>query len=221
MVRSPAVVTAYVLTSYAARTAVNLHVFAAGGAIPGIGGVIGERQFPRAIRLRRELLALTWLFVTTVGATILVWNRSFLSLWVGAENFAGPWVNLLIVVIMAQTAFVRADAYVIDASLQPRLRVLVTAVAATLTIGLATLLTIRLGMIGLCVGMLAGRLTQSLAYPHLVRKCLGVASPPNVWAIGRPLLVMALLFGAAAYFGDRVLVQHWLAWAGGVTATTV
>ena len=219
IVLSPTVVTAYVLTSYAARTAVNLHVLAAGGAIPGIGGVIGEQQHARAVRLRNELLALTWLFATTVGATILLWNRSFLTLWVGSENYAGPWVNLLIVTIMAQTAFVRADAYVIDAALQPRLRVIVTAVAATLTIGFATVLTIRFGMVGLCLGIVAGRLTQSFAYPHLVRRCFGVTSRPNLWAVGRPLVVMALLFGAAARLGDRILVHHWVAWSGGVVAT--
>src|SRR5439155_206613 len=100
IVLSPTVVTAYVLTSYAARTAVNLHVLAAGGAIPGIGGVIGEREFAKAVRLRNELLALTWLCAT-----------------------------------------------------------------------------------------------------------------------GRPVLVMALLFGAAARFGDRILVHHWVAWSGGVVAT--
>lgn len=221
IVLSPTVVTAYVLTSYAARTAVNVHVLAAGGAIPGIGGVIGERQLAKAVRLRNELLALTWLYATTVGATILLWNRSFLTLWVGGENYAGPWVNLLIVTIMAQTAFVRADAYVIDAALQPRLRVTVTAVAATLTIGFATLLTMRFGMIGLCVGIVAGRMTQSLAYPHLVRRCLGVTARPDPWAVGRPLLVMAILFGAAARFGDRILAHHWLAWSGGVVATAV
>jgi O-antigen/teichoic acid export membrane protein len=221
MVLSPTVVTTYVLTSYAARTAVNVHVLAAGGAIPGIGGVIGERQLAKAVRLRNELLALTWLFATMVGATILLWNRSFLTLWVGSENYAGPWVNLLIVTIMAQTAFVRADAYVIDAALQPRLRVMVTAVAAALTIGFATLLTMRFGMIGLCVGIVAGRMTQSLAYPLLVRRCLGVTARPDPWAVGRPLLVMAILFGAAARFGDRILAHHWLGWAGGVLATAV
>src|SRR5207244_10305386 len=107
------------------------------------------------------------------GATILLWNRSFLTLWVGSVNYAGPWVNLLIVTIMAQTAFVRADAYVIDAALQPRMRVIVTAVAATLTIGFATVLTMRFGMIGLCVGISAGRLTQSLAYPPRVDRRSG------------------------------------------------
>jgi O-antigen/teichoic acid export membrane protein len=221
IVLSPAVVTAYVLTSYAARTAVNLHSLAAGGAIPGIGGVIGDRQLVKAVQLRNELLSLTWMFVTTVGATILLWNRSFLALWVGANNYAGPWINLLIVVTMAQTAFVRADAYVIDAALQPRQRVLVTAVAATLTVGLATLFTMRFGMIGLCAGIVAGRLTQSVAYPHLVRRCLGVTSRPDLWAIGRPLLVMGLLFGAATRFGDRILTHHWIGWAGGVAATAL
>ena len=221
MVLSPAVVTTYALTSYAARTAVNVHVLAAGGAIPGIGGVIGERQLEKAVRLRNELLALTWLFATTVGATILLWNRSFLSLWVGPENYAGPWVNLLIVAIMAQTAFVRADAYVIDAALQPRQRVAVTAVAATLTIGLSTLLTMRFGMVGLCIGILAGRLTQSIAYPHFVRRCLAVTSRPDPWAVGRPLLVMALLFAGAARLGDRVLAHHWIGWSAGVVASAL
>jgi len=221
MVLSPTAVTAYALTSYAARTAVNLQSLAAGGAIPGIGGVIGERQFEKAVRLRNELLALTWLFATTVGATILLWNRSFLTLWVGGVNYAGPWVNLLIVAIMAQTAFVRSDAYIIDAALQPRMRVIVTAVAATLTIVLATLFTMRFGTVGLCLGIIAGRLTQSIAYPHLVRRCFGDTSRPDLWAIGRPLMVMALLFAAAARFGDRILAHHWIGWIAGVLATGV
>ena len=221
MVLSPTAVTAYALTSYAARTAVNLQSLAAGGAIPGIGGVIGERQFEKAVRLRNELLALTWLFATTVGATILLWNRSFLTLWVGGVNYAGPWVNLLIVAIMAQTAFVRSDAYIIDAALQPRMRVIVTAVAATLTVVLATLFTMRFGTVGLCLGIIAGRLTQSVAYPHLVRRCFGDTSRPDLWAIGRPLIVMALLFATAARFGDRILVHHWIGWIAGVLATGV
>ena len=221
MVLSPTAVTAYALTSYAARTAVNLQSLAAGGAIPGIGGVIGDRQFEKAVRLRNELLALTWLFATTVGATILLWNRSFLTLWVGGVNYAGPWVNLLIVAIMAQTAFVRSDAYIIDAALQPRMRVIVTAVAATLTVVLATLFTMRFGTVGLCLGIIAGRLTQSIAYPHLVRRCFGDTSRPDLWAIGRPLIVMALLFAAAARFGDRILAHHWIGWIAGVLATGV
>ena len=221
IVLSPAAVTPYVLTGYAARMAVNVHGFAAGGAIPGIGGVIGLRQFEKASGLRNELLAVTWLFATTVGVSILLWNRSFLGLWVGSQNYAGPWVNLLIVFIMAQTAFVRSDAYIIDSALQLRQRVLVTVGAAVLTIGLGILLTLRFGVLGLCVGILAGRLTQSIAYPHLVRRCLGVTSRPSLGTIARPLATMAVLFTAAAYLGNRILARHWITWVGGVAGTAL
>ena len=221
MVLSPTSVTAYVLTGYAARMAVNVHVLAAGGATPGIGGVIGLQQHEKAIRLRNELLALTWLFVVTVGATILLWNRSFVALWVGSRNYGGTFVNLFIVLTMAQTAFVRSDAYIIDAALQPRQRVIVAAVAAVLTIGLATALTMRFGTVGLCVGIFAGRLTQSIAYPRLVRGCLGITSRMSPRAVARPLVVMALLFAGAAYLGDRIVAPHWIGWAAGVTGTAI
>ena len=221
MVLSPAAVTPYVLTGYAARMAVNVHVLAAGGAIPGIGGVIGLRQYGKAVGLRNELLSVTWLFAATVGVTILLWNRSFLGLWVGSQNYAGTWVNLLIVFIMAQTAFVRSDAYVIDSALQLRQRVLVTVAAAVLTIGLSILLTLRFGVLGLCAGILAGRLTQSIAYPYLVHRCLGVTSRTSLGRIARPLASMAVLFTAAAYLGDRILVRHWIPWVVGVVATAL
>ena len=130
-------------------------------------------------------------------------------------------MNLLIVFIMAQTAFVRSDAYIIDSALQLRQRVLVTVGAAVLTIGLGILLTLRFGVLGLCVGILAGRLTQSIAYPHLVRRCLGVTSRPSLGTIARPLATMAVLFTAAAYLGNRILARHWITWVGGVAGTAL
>src|SRR5260370_13186346 len=52
IVLSPATVSTYVLTGYADRMAVNVHVLAAGGAIPGIGGVGGLQPYETAIRRR-------------------------------------------------------------------------------------------------------------------------------------------------------------------------
>jgi O-antigen/teichoic acid export membrane protein len=216
---SPVAVTSYVLTGYAARMAVNIHVLAAGGAIPGVGAVIGQRQYDKAAAVRHELLAVTWLFATTIGGTILLWNPSFLALWVGRQNYAGGVVNLLIVFSMAQTAFIRSDAYVIDATLQPRLRVIVAGGTAVLTVALAALLTWGFGMVGLCVGLLAGRLGQSIAYPALAHRCLGRPSTPGFADVVRPLAVMTLLFLACAWVGQRLVVQHWLPWTAGVAVT--
>src|SRR5213080_2812665 len=120
MVLSPAVVATYALTGYAARSAIGIHEFTASAAMPGLGGLLGRGDHTRAAQVRRELQTLTWLLVTGIGATILAWNPSFLSLWVGRQHYAGPWVDLLIVVIAVQTAFIRTDAYIIDAALRPR-----------------------------------------------------------------------------------------------------
>src|SRR5258705_1321325 len=216
MVVSPALVATYVLTGYAGRIALGLHVFTTGAAMPGLGGVIGRGEYEWAARLRHEIMNLTWLFVTAVGATILLWNRSFLALWVGPENYAGVWTNLLIVLATAQTALVRTDAYVLDATLQPRLRVAVAAVAGVAIVAASIALTPSLGIIGVCLGVLLGRLVQTIAYPLLVDRCLHRSPRLPVRSIARPLTVMLLLFGATAALGDRVLANHWLGRAVGV-----
>jgi len=221
MMLSASAVTTYVLTGYAARLALNLHTLAAEAVMPGVAGIIGEKRFDRAALLRRELLAVTGIFVTAMGATILLWNRSFIYLWVGAENYAGAWTNLLIVLIAVQSAFIRCDAYVIDAALQPSRRVRVGIVAGILTLAFSLALTRVAGMPGLCLGILLGRATQSVGYPLLVRRCLERSPELSLAWLGRPLLVMGLLFATAAWLGNQLVMEHWISWVAAVTVTLV
>ena len=215
---APALVTTYALSSYAARTAVGIHVFTAGAAIPGLGGLLGRGEMVRANKARHELLLLTWLFATIVGAAILLWNHSFVSLWVGARNYAGPWVDLLIVLACVQTMFIRTESYVIDATLQPKLRVIVAAAAAVLTITLSIWLTHTFGLIGLSVGIILGRLVQTVAYPILVRRCLGSVQGTGGGALRALQLtvVTGTIFGLAAWLGNRFVAPSWPLWLIGV-----
>jgi hypothetical protein len=220
---SPAAVTTYVLTSYAARTGTGIFVFTAGSAMPGLGGVLGKKQFASAVKIRHELRMLTWLFTTVVGATILAWNASFLHLWVGSRNYAGPWVNLLIVLIALQTAFIRTDSYIIDASLRPRARVIFGAITVVVTLALGIVLTHALGIAGICLALLIGRAIQSISYPMIVHSCLEKPrmSMSERLAAVRMALTTAVLFAAASIFGRLWLAQHWYVWLGGVAATAV
>ena len=220
---SPVAVTTYVLTAYAARTGLGVFVFTAGAAMPGLGGVLGQKQFARACQLRHELRILTWLFTTVVGATILVWNHSFLHLWVGSRNYAGPWVDLLIVCIALQTAFIRTDSYIIDAALRPRGRVVIGAITVIATLGLGVVLTHAFGLLGLCIGLLAGRAIQSVAYPLIVRSCLEKPKQSLAERLGamRMAITTALLFGGATIAGRILVAPGWLVWAGGVALSVV
>ena len=218
---SPAAVTTYVLTSYAARTGTGIFVFTAGSAMPGLGGVLGKKQFTSAVKIRHELRMLTWLFTTVVGATILAWNASFLHLWVGSKNFAGPWVNLLIVLNAMQTAFIRTDSYIIDAALRPRARVIFGAITVIATLTLGFVLTHALGIAGICLALLIGRAIQSISYPMIVHSCL---EKPRMnmaerLAAFRMAATTALLFVAGSLAGRTIVAPHWYLWLAGVSAT--
>ncbi|HLZ45770.1 MAG TPA: oligosaccharide flippase family protein [Gemmatimonadales bacterium] len=218
---SPATVTTYVLTSYAAKTGTGIFVFMAGAAMPGLGGVLGKKQYANAVKIRHELRVLTWLFTTVVGATILAWNHSFLQLWVGSKNYAGPWVDLLIVTIALQTALIRTDSYIIDAALRPRARVIFGAITVIATLGLGIVLTRAFGIVGLCIGMLAGRAIQSVAYPIIVHACLekpGRKRAEQLAAI-RMTIATIVLFAGASVAGRLMLAHSWAVWLAGVIVT--
>src|SRR3989449_282176 len=188
-------------------------------ALPGLGGLLGEHQYGRAQLVRRELLALTWLFATVVGTTILLWNRSFVALWVSSNHYAGSSVDLLIVLIAVQTAFIRSDAYIIDAALQSWLRVVISAAAAVLTVSLAIPLTRAFGLTGLCLGTLAGRKLQTLTYPAVARRCVDDHTPALPVGVARGFLVTAVLFGGAGALGRHGVAAHWLGGGAGGAVT--
>jgi O-antigen/teichoic acid export membrane protein len=206
---STASVAVFALTGFAMRTTVNFHALMAGAAMPGYGAVIGGGERQRAAELRSELLVLSWVTLTTVGAVLLLWNPSFVTLWVGAASYAGVWPNLLLVLLALQTALIRCDAYVIDAALQPRQRVLISAAAATIAIALMLPLTVRYGMVGLCVGLFAGRLVQSVAYPLVAATRFGRARRAAFSGSLRPAVTTAAIFAAAAALGSSWQAPGW------------
>src|SRR5581483_10498442 len=216
---SASAVTIYVLTGYAAQLALGLHVLTSGAAMPGLGTVIGQKDMKRARELRSELMALSWVFGVAAGAAILVCNRSFVTLWVGGKNYAGFWVNQLIVLTTLQTILVRSDAYVLDAALRPRPRVIVAVVAAVFIVGLSVALTPSLGIMGICLGMLLGRTTQSIAYPVLASEALGGPRRPAIAPLLRPAVTTAALFLGGGMLGERIVTPNWFFFAGLVAAS--
>jgi hypothetical protein len=89
----------------------------------------------------------------------------------------------------------------------------VSAAAAALTLVLTVELTRSFGVVGLCLGVLAGRSVQTLCYPMLVHSCLGRRPGVSARRVARPLVVMAALFAGSTYLGRLVLVRHWIDWA--------
>jgi O-antigen/teichoic acid export membrane protein len=209
---SVSLVTVYVLTKFVAEALSRLLVIVVNGATPGLGGLVGAGSLRKVIRVRGELMSVTWLILTAAGSSIIVWNRSFVGLWVGERFYAGHLETLLIVLVVVQFSLIRNDTYLIDVTLDLRVKVLFGALSTAVSIALAILLVARFdgGVAGLCAGILAGRFLLTVVYPWQIGRTIGYPLVDQVRAVIRPVATTALLFGAAMVIGSEALSGSWL-----------
>ncbi|MGH8605568.1 MAG: hypothetical protein ACREXR_23075, partial [Gammaproteobacteria bacterium] len=73
MFASPELVTVYSITKYVPEVAISAVAIVVFGITPGLGGIIGSGDLQKASRLRDEIMSLTWMITTVVGATTLLW----------------------------------------------------------------------------------------------------------------------------------------------------
>jgi len=201
-------VTDYSLTKYVPETLIGIIVIIIFGIMPGLGSIIGTGDYQKAIRLRDEINSFIWLVATTLGASILIWNRVFIGLWVGADHYSGSIPNLLVVVAAIQLALIRSDGNIIDLTLRLSQKVLLGFLSVIVSIVAASIMVgyFKLSVVGLCIGIMGGRLIISIGYPMLISRFMGISlsSQLNRWF--RPVIVTTLLFliavGLDGFFSD-------------------
>lgn len=211
-------VTSYSLTKYVPETLVSLVAVVVFGITPGLGGIIGSSDLKKARRVRSEIMAFTWLIATILGAMVLLWNEPFVRLWVGTGYYSGAMPNLLIMVMTIQFVLIRNDANVIDLTLNLPKKVLLGVLSVTLSTAMAIgLMRIYdLGIIGLVLGSIAGRLILSLSYPLIIGRFLNISLGSQFMGAMRPtlvtLLVFSLLSGPEIFFNAPtwLVVDSWL-----------
>ena len=211
VVGSTALVTTYTLARYvpqAITVAVSTVIVA---IMPGLGGMIGSGDLARAVQIRRETMSLIWLFTIVAGTTVLLWEQSFLRLWVGERYFPGAAAILMVMLMVLQFALIRTDANIIDLTLNLRKKVLLGALAAVLSVALAWFLLgpMDMGIIGLVLGFIVGRSIQSVSYPLMIGRLLGIPPERQLRGIVRPALATGALFAGASVLGRATHAGSW------------
>jgi hypothetical protein len=105
----------------------------------------------------------------------------------------------LVIVAAMQLAFIRSDGNIIDLTLRMSQKVLLGLLSVTVSVVAASILVgyFKLGIVGLCFGIIGGRLIISIGYPMLISRFLGVSLSSQLNRIVRPILVTVLIFSAA------------------------
>ena len=211
ILNSPELVTSYSLTKYAPETLINIIALVVFGITPGLGGIIGSGNLQKATCVRNEIMSFTWLILTVTGSTILLWNESFLQLWVGQKYSADSVPTLAIILVITQFVLIRNDANIINLTLDLRRKVLIGMFSATLSVVIAAILVgvFNLGIIGLCAGFLVGRSVLSLGYPWLIGRFLGVSLSSQLKGVLRPAFSLFLLFGLMSSLSNFLTASTW------------
>jgi len=210
VIAGPVVVTTYALTKFPALTIQGVVTNVIHGMKPGIGTILGKKEYNRVTTIRTHIMTLTWLLTTALGISIFLFNESFINLWVGGEYFAGKEVNLLIVLMVIQYIFIQNDGGIISLSLNIRTQVYLSYVAAVLTIVFSYFLVNQFGILGLCVSMIGGRLVLSVGLPMIVQKRLENDKLVDFQMMIRPVAVSILLLTVSYLLADIITVQKWI-----------
>jgi O-antigen/teichoic acid export membrane protein len=217
-----AVVATYSLTSLVPQAVSDVVFMVISATMPGLGGIVGAGDHERAARIRAETLVFCWLLAVGAGATVIAWLPEFLRLWVGSRYDAGAAATVLICVMVLQFALIRVDSNVIDVTLQVRAKVLLGLTSAALTVGLGLLLVgpMDLGIAGILVALMVGRVPLTVAYPVLVARLLHLPRAGRIGSLWRPAVASAGLYLAAWWLRGHTGDPGWLVLVtlGAVTA---
>ena len=79
------------------------------------------------------------------------------------------------------------------------------------------------GIIGLVIGFILGRMIQSVGYPFMIGRMLGIPPEDQLRGVVRPALATVAIFGFATLLGTVVHTHSWavLVLGGGISATAV
>ena len=204
-------VTNYTITKYVPEMMISIIANLVFAIMPGLGGIIGSGDLKRAVRLRGEIMSLIWLVVTGMGVGILLWNRSFINLWMESDRYSGSLPNLLLVVSVIQLVFIRSDANIIDLTLRLGQKVMLGFLSVTVSVVGASIFVgyFKMGIVGLCLGIMAGRAILSVGYPWLVSRLLGIKLSGQLKGMVRPILVTMFFFCIAFAVDNLVPTNIW------------
>jgi hypothetical protein len=102
----------------------------------------------------------------------------------------------MIIVVITQFVLIRNDSNFIDLTLRLRKKVILGGISVAISLLLAAgfIAYLDLGVIGLCLGLILGRMILSIGYPLLVGKFLGESLKQQLLKSLRPALVMLVIF---------------------------
>jgi len=193
----PAEAAIYSVTAALARFLMSPLASLTSASNAGIAGLCGTGEWERVIRIKQEFYLLTLVTTGLIGTIVLFANQAFVFRWVGPVFYGGMGLTLIFLLQGLCTGLSQADGNVLDGLMAIREKALISIVAGIGAIACSIVFVQWLGMIGVALGMLLGRIGVVIYFQRYIyrRQVLRDASRHKSWR----LLCCILGCWAAAY----------------------
>ncbi len=191
---SLSVVTAYTFTKYLCtmvRSVVDTFIQA---VKPSFSGYIGTGNFEAAANIRRNVLNVMMMVTVPLACIVIVFNYSFLKVWVDSAYYLGDTENLLIALTIFLKIIVYNEEGYIKASLDLKKLVVLNALSTAVFVVLSVILVRPFAVTGLCISILASDLVLLIIYPSVLSRFYGKSFSPNIAVLLKFSITAGLLF---------------------------
>ena len=115
-----------------------------------------------------------------------------------------------------QFTLIRNDANIIDLTLRLRNKVLMGLLSVTLSLLIAFVFIkyLNMGVVGLCLGIIIGRMILSIGYPVLISRYLAIPWLSQLRTIVRPAAITILLFSLISIISVSSRINSWIDHSG-------
>lgn len=130
----PEVVSNYTFSTYLMVLVISISIITGSSLTPSIGKLLGQGNSDyssKIVKVFRELIIAISVFF---GAFIILFNKNFITIWVGESLYLGSNSNFILVLLMIQTLFIRSESQVLDLSLNIKNKVRYGAVFSVLSL---------------------------------------------------------------------------------------
>jgi len=205
-------VTNYVFSSYVTQLGLSLALMTGSAFTPSMGRFFGEKNFDNLNELINGFRELLLCLSIVIGCCVLLFNASFVGLWVGHDYFFGEQVNLWIVIAFVQLTLLRGEAQIQDVTLSIKNKVLIGLFSSVSSVTLAIVCYRYFGNISsLFLGLVLGRIIMSVAFPVLVKQISSNIRYPFF-----RLFLGGLILIACYYIGGSLIYTTWFEFFLGV-----
>lgn len=203
-ITSPMLVSYYSLTMFVPLAIQGLIFKVIIGIIPGIGKLFGLKEYSKISKVWGNMNDFIFLLMTASGFTIILFNSSFLNVWVGKGYFAGNIVNTLIIIMIIQDTFIKHDGYIISATLDLKKKVYLTVLASLTFLILGYFLTKEFQIAGLCISIIIGKFLLFFGQRRVLMQKIQHEIFQSFFEKYHSLIVSFAMLGAACYLSSYV-----------------